>query len=167
MKSVLCLQTDRNFTLIIDFFVQFRVYLMAFNARNYMKINTSSNKPLIIMVAGPFMSGTDGDPVKIAANKAFLEAQCLPIWELGHLPMIGEWIALPIIHSAGGQIYGDAVFSKYQYPVAQRLLARCDAVYRLAGASSGADKDVALATSLGLAVYYRLEDIPRRVETSA
>jgi hypothetical protein len=132
-----------------------------------MKNIISSIQPLIIMIAGPFMSGTDGDPAKIAANRTFLEAQCLPIWELGHVPMIGEWIALPIIHGAGGRTYGDAVFHKYQYPVAQRLLARCDAVYRLAGASSGADKDVALATSLGLAVYYRLEDIPRRDETSA
>jgi hypothetical protein len=124
--------------------------------------STQHVKPMIIMIAGPYMSGTGGDPIKIAANRAFLEAQCLPIWQSGHLPMIGEWLALPIIHSAGGKEHGDEVFTAYQYPVAHRLLERCDAVFRLPGASSGADKDVARARELGLKIYFALADIPLR-----
>jgi hypothetical protein len=119
-------------------------------------------KPMIIMIAGPYMSGTGGEPKKIAANRAFLEAQCLPIWLKGHLPIIGEWLALPIIHSAGGKEHGDEVFKVYQYPVAHRLLERCDAVYRLPGASGGADKDVARAKELGLKIYFDLAEIPAR-----
>jgi hypothetical protein len=133
---------------------------------NLHETSTQHLKPMIIMIAGPYMSGTGGDPTKIAANQAFLEAQCLPIWQRGHLPMIGEWLALPIIHSAGGKEHGDDVFVAYQYPVAHRLLERCDAVFRLPGASSGADKDVARARELGLKIYFDLAEIPVRQNAS-
>jgi hypothetical protein len=118
--------------------------------------------PLLVLIAGPYMSGTDGDPAKIAANRARLEAMALPIYQRGHLPLIGEWLALPIIQAAGGQHHGDAVFEAYQYPVAARLLERCDAVLRLPGASRGADMDVERARALGLPVYTRVDELPQR-----
>ena len=68
------------------------------------------DRPLLVLIAGPYLSGTDGDPTKIAANRARLEAAALPIYERGHLPLLGEWLALPIIHAAGGREPGDAVF---------------------------------------------------------
>jgi len=74
--------------------------------------------------------------------------------------VIGEWLALPIIRAAGGIAPGDDVFKAYQYPVAQRLLGRCDAVLRIPGQSAGADLDVARAHDLGLPVYTALEEIP-------
>jgi hypothetical protein len=117
-------------------------------------------KPLLVLIAGPYLSGTGGDPAKIAANRARLESQALPIYARGHLPMIGEWLALPIIHAAGGREHGDAVFDAYQYPVAQRLLARCDAVLRIPGESRGADMDVARARALGLPVYADASELP-------
>jgi hypothetical protein len=120
----------------------------------------STAKPLMILIAGPYMSGTGGDPAKIAANRARLESFALPIYERGHLPMIGEWLALPIIHAAGGRTHGDQVFQDYQYPVAARLLERCDAVLRIPGESRGADQDVARAKELGLPIYSCVDDIP-------
>lgn len=108
------------------------------------------------------MSGTDGDPEKIAANRARLESFALPIYERGHLPMIGEWMALPIIHAAGGRLPGDPIFERYQYPVAYRLIERCDAVLRIDGNSRGADLDVARARELGLPIYRDAGEIPRR-----
>jgi hypothetical protein len=117
-------------------------------------------KPLLIMMAGPYMSGTDGDPVKIAANRARLESYCLPIYDKGHLAVVGEWFALPIMHTAGSQKHGDRIFDAYQYPVAHRLIQRCDAVLRISGDSRGADMDVAHAKALGLRVFYSLEEIP-------
>ena len=39
------------------------------------------------------------------------------------------------------------------------ILKRCDAVLRLSGESKGADREVELAKSLGIPVYYSLEDI--------
>ncbi|EJE48356.1 hypothetical protein PMI14_07219 [Acidovorax sp. CF316] len=123
---------------------------------------TAADRPLLVLIAGPYLSGTDGDPERIAANRARLEAAALPIFQRGHLPMLGEWLALPIIHAAGGHTHGDAVFHAYQYPVAARLLARCDAVLRLPGASRGADMDVVRAQALGLPVYHHIEELPVR-----
>ena len=117
-------------------------------------------KPLLVLVAGPYRSGTGGDAGKIAANRARLERFALPIYERGHLPMVGEWLALPIIHAAGGKVHGDAVFETFQYPVAARLIERCDAVLRIPGASRGADLDVACARSLGLPVYTSVDELP-------
>ena len=117
-------------------------------------------KPLLVLIAGPYMSGTDGDPDKIAANRARLESFALPIYARGHVPLVGEGAALPIIHAAGGRAHGDAVFDAYQYPVAHRLLARCDAVLRIPGASRGADQDVARAQALGLPVYFDVDALP-------
>lgn len=121
------------------------------------------DRPLLILIAGPYLSGTNGDLDLIAANLAKLEAFALPIFERGHLAVIGEWFALPIIRAAGGASPGDEVFKAYQYPVAHRLIERCDGVLRLAGASTGADLDVARARELGLPIYTRVEDIPCRV----
>lgn len=120
------------------------------------------DRPLLVLIAGPYLSGTDGDPERIAANRARLEAAALPIYQRGHLPMLGEWLALPIIEAAGGRAQGDAVFHAYQYPVAERLLSRCDAVLRLPGASRGADLDVARAQALGLPVYHHIDALPVR-----
>ena len=117
-------------------------------------------RPLLVLIAGPFMSGTKGDPQKIAANRARLESFALPIFERGHLPIVGEWLALPIIQAAGGRVSGDEIFEKYQYPVAHRLIARCDAILRIPGESRGADLDVARARELGLPVFSAASELP-------
>jgi hypothetical protein len=52
------------------------------------------------------------------------------------------------------------VWDEIQYPVAHRLLEKCDAVLRLPGVSKGADNDVRIAQERGLQVYFRLEDVP-------
>ena len=117
-------------------------------------------KPLIILIAGPYRSGTNDDPALIAKNLNRLESFALPIYEAGHIPMIGEWVALPIIKQAGSSSLGDPIAEQYLYPVASRLLERCDAVLRIEGQSKGADEDVRLARERGLPVYSRVEEIP-------
>jgi len=74
--------------------------------------------------------------------------------------MIGEWVALPLILLAGSQKPGDQAWEEIQYPVAHRLLDKCDAVLRLDGASKGADEDVRKAKEKGLKVYYNLDEVP-------
>jgi hypothetical protein len=123
---------------------------------------STAGAPLLVLICGPYLSGTGGDPARIAANRARLESYALPIYQRGHLPMVGEWLALPIIEAAGGRAPGDAVFSAYQYPVAHRLLARCDALLRIPGESRGADLDVARAKELGLPVYTDPSELPLR-----
>ncbi|MBO1751031.1 DUF4406 domain-containing protein [Actinotalea sp. BY-33] len=114
----------------------------------------------MILIAGPYRSGTDDDPERMAANLAHLEEAAWPLFSAGHLPMIGEWVALPVLSSAGASGPLDPLASQVMYPTAERLLAHCDAVLRLPGESRGADQDVAIATERGLPVYYRLEDVP-------
>ena len=118
-----------------------------------------TSKPLIILVAGPYRSGTNDQPELIADNLRRLEKGALTVYEAGHIPLIGEWVALPIAKQAGSTRLGDAVSEKFLYPVAARLLERCDAVYRLEGASKGADQDVAIAKNRGLPVFYRAEEL--------
>ena len=115
---------------------------------------------MLILIAGPYRSGTDDDPVLMAQNLARLEVAALTVFRLGHLPMIGEWVALPLMKQAGCQFPGDAVWTEMQYPVAHSLLEKCDAVYRIEGASKGADNDVQIALQRGLPVFYQLGEIP-------
>ena len=118
------------------------------------------NRPLMILIAGPYRSGTGDEAEKMSANLHALERYALPLYRAGHLPMIGEWVALPIIRAAGSVSVGDAVYQEYLYPVASRLLERCDAVLRIPGESKGADQDVAIAKQRGLPVFYKLEEVP-------
>ncbi len=115
---------------------------------------------MLILIAGPYKSGTGGDPDAMAANLRKLEAAAWPVFEAGHVPMIGEWVALPVLHSAGATVH-DALAEDVLYPTAQRLLQHCDAVLRLPGESAGADLDVATAQRLGLPVYHDVAEIPR------
>lgn len=115
---------------------------------------------MLILIAGPYRSGTNNDPLLIKQNMDNLESVSLPIFRKGHIPMIGEWVANPLIELAGSKEVGDDIFTEIQYPVAHRLLTKCDAVLRIEGASKGADQDVAIAKKLGLKVFYNIEDIP-------
>lgn len=123
--------------------------------------------PQLILIAGPYRSGTGDDPVLLRRNLDRLEEAAWPIFRAGHLPMIGEWVALPVLSSAGATGLDDPLAADVMYPTAHRLLQHCDAVLRLPGASTGADADVAIARELGLPVYTRLEDVPGVADTAA
>jgi len=84
----------------------------------------------------------------------------LPIFRAGHVPVIGEWLALPLVHSAGSQRVGDDPFNEIFHPIAIRLLEKCDAVLRVGGPSAGADEMVRVGRQLGLEIYSSLEEIP-------
>ena len=116
--------------------------------------------PLLILIAGPYRSGTGDDPDLMAANLERLEEAAWPLFAAGHVPMIGEWVALPVLRSAGATGVTDPLAEQVMYPTAQRLLQHCDGVLRLPGASTGADQDVAIARERGIPVWIRLEDVP-------
>lgn len=120
-----------------------------------------SNKSMMILIAGPYRSGTGDDPQKMADNLRRLESVSYELFKAGHLPMIGEWVALPVWHIAGGKSVGDALYNEIFHPTADRLIERCDAILRLEGASTGADNDVRLAQERGIPVYYSLGDVPQ------
>ena len=117
-------------------------------------------KPLMILIAGPYASGTNGDPALMAANLTRLETAAWPLFRAGHLPMIGEWVALPVLSSAGADGPGDPLAAEVMYPTAERLLQHCDGVLRLPGASTGADQDVAIARERGIPVWFSIDEVP-------
>lgn len=115
---------------------------------------------MLILIAGPYRSGTQDDPARMAANLKRLEAASWPLFRLGHVPMIGEWVALPVWDAAGGGRVGDALYEAIFHPVAHRLIERCDGVLRLPGASTGADEDVRRARARGIPVWFDLAEVP-------
>lgn len=114
---------------------------------------------LMILIAGPYRSGTGDDPEKLAQNVRHMEAYTLPIFRAGHVPILGEWLALPLTQLAGSQRVGDEPFNEIFHPIAERLLEHCDAVLRVGGASQGADLMVAVAREHNLLVFHQLADI--------
>ena len=114
----------------------------------------------MILVAGPYRSGTNDDPVLIARNVEAITDTALRLFRAGHLPLLGEWFALPLIEHAGSEGIGDAVFDEIFHPISRRLVQKCDACLRIGGPSKGADEMVALARSFDREVFFKLEDVP-------
>lgn len=113
----------------------------------------------MILVAGPYRSGTGGDPALIEANVQAMTGAALELYRRGHLPVLGEWFALPLVEAAEADGDPDA-FERLFHPVAERVLARCDGCLRIGGASEGADRMVRVARELGKDVYLSLDDVP-------
>ncbi|WP_406011397.1 DUF4406 domain-containing protein [Streptomyces sp. NBC_00637] len=114
----------------------------------------------MILVAGPYRSGTGDDPAKLAANVRAMNETALVLFRAGHLPVTGEALALPLLETAGGAAPGDPLFDELFHPVAERLLDRCDAVLRVGGPSPGADRMAERARAQGKPVYADLADVP-------
>ncbi|MFD3937392.1 DUF4406 domain-containing protein [Streptomyces sp. NPDC058611] len=120
----------------------------------------ASPHPLMILVAGPYRSGTGDDPVKFAAHARAMNETALDLFRAGHLPVTGEALALPLLEVAGSARPGDGPFEEIFHPVAERLLERCDGVLRIGGPSAGADMMVEQARAAGKDVYTALTEIP-------
>jgi hypothetical protein len=89
-----------------------------------------------------------------------MQSYALPIFRAGHIPVLGEWLALPLADLAGSKTIGDNAFNEVFHPIAVRLLEKCDAVLRVGGPSAGADEMVRVGRSLGLKIYSALAEIP-------
>jgi hypothetical protein len=114
----------------------------------------------LILVAGPYRSGTGDDPVLIAKNVDAMTDASLDLFRAGHLPVMGEWFALPLIEHAGSTGIGDPVFNEIFHPISRRLVAKIDGCLRIGGPSTGADEMVSLAREHGKAVYFSIDEIP-------
>ena len=123
---------------------------------------SEKNRPLLILVAGPFRSNTGDDPQKIANNLQVMNVASLQLFRLGHIPFTGEALALPLIEVADSKQIGDEIFNEIFHPIARRLIERVDAVLRIGGPSTGADEMVTLARAAGKQVYMAIDEIERR-----
>ena len=120
----------------------------------------SQNKSsLLILVAGPYRSNTGDDPEKIANNLHQMNVASLHLFRLGHIPVTGEALALPLVAVAGSKRIGDEVFNEIFHPIARRLIERVDAVLRIGGPSAGADEMVTLARDADKQVFSAIDQI--------
>lgn len=120
-----------------------------------------STKAMMILIAGPYRSGTNDDPALMNRNVEEMESYALAIFRAGHIPILGEWLALPLVKLGGSRKIGDEVFNEVFHPIAIRILEKCDAVLRVGGQSAGADEMVRIGQSLGLAIYNDATEIPK------
>jgi GDP-mannose pyrophosphatase NudK len=116
--------------------------------------------PLMILVAGPVRGGTGDDAASIQRNIDEMTHVALDLYRRGHLPIVGEWLAVPLISAAGSQQVGDGIYDLIQHPLAEQILRRCDGCLRIGGASAGADRMVDVARALGKRVWLSVDDIP-------
>ncbi len=118
-----------------------------------------NNQPMMILVAGPYRSGTNDNPALIEANVKAMTDTALELYRMGHIPVLGEWFALPLIEAAGSKEVGDAIFNEIFHPIAIKLINHCDAVLRIGGASTGADEMVNVGVAKGKMVFYDVREI--------
>ncbi len=118
-------------------------------------------RPLFILIAGPYRSNTDDDPARIEQNLRTMTRTALEVFRLGHLPVLGESLALPLISEAGSKRLGDPIFNEIFHPISRRLAERVDAVLRVGGASKGADEMVVIAKRTGKMVFKDLSQVPQ------
>jgi hypothetical protein len=90
-----------------------------------------------------------------AQNLRRLNNAAYAIFRKGHVPIIGVNLALPVIDSAGSELY-----EQIMAPLSLSLTDRCDAVLRIDGASQGADEEVERFLARGLPVFESVDEIP-------
>jgi hypothetical protein len=104
-------------------------------------VSEKTNNPMLILIAGPYRSRTNDDPGLIRKNVEEMESYALPIFRAGHIPILGEWLALPLVALAGSTNIGDEAFNEIFHPIAVRLLEKCGAVLRVGGAFNRGRRD--------------------------
>jgi uncharacterized protein DUF4406 len=112
-------------------------------------------KPMLIYVAGPMTHNFIGgliDAIDVGAK----------LIEMGHVPYMPQLSMLVDVrksHSAdlvpGTRLY--EAWMKFDF----RVIDMADAVYKLPGMSTGADREVAYCEQLGKPVYYSLDQVPQ------
>jgi GDP-mannose pyrophosphatase NudK len=114
----------------------------------------------MILIAGPYRSGTNDEMELIENNVKFMQRIALQVYRKRYLPVMGEWFALPLIEEAGSKEIGDEIFNEIFHPISVQLLDKCDAVLRVGGPSKGADEMVQIGKEKGKTIYYSIEEIP-------
>ena len=115
---------------------------------------------MMILIAGPYASGTNGDPDLMRQNLGRLEQAAWPLFPGRALPMIGEWVALRAL-KRGRRRPDDP---SPPTSCTRRPSGSCSTATPCSGSpgeSKGADQDVAIARERGLPVYTSITEIPQ------
>lgn len=114
---------------------------------------------LVILIAGPDRATYD-DPDRLAIDLEQMESIALFLFRKGHVPVVGDWLAFPLVTLAGSRRPDDAVFAEVYHRMLERVVARCDAVLRVGGPSPLADAMIEAARGRGLAIFFALAEVP-------
>ncbi|MBI1775372.1 MAG: DUF4406 domain-containing protein [Proteobacteria bacterium] len=106
------------------------------------------------MVGGPYRHGAK-TAAERRSNLKLMNRAAHALFRMGHVPVIGVNMALPVIAAAGARHYDDIML-----PLSLALTERCDAFLRVGGPSNGADAEMQRFRARGLPVFARLEDVP-------
>jgi Domain of unknown function (DUF4406) len=98
------------------------------------------NRKICVYIAGPY---TSGDPVR---NTHAAMKKWMSLWIHGFIPICPHWTMFQHFLTP---LEKDEWLEYDQY-----VLAKCDAVLRLPGASEGADAEVEYATHNGIPVFF-------------
>ena len=115
--------------------------------------------PLMILVAGPYRSGTSDDPAKIAPTSRH-DRHCAAAVSRRAPAGAGRVVRAAADRARGLERYRRRGVQRDLPSHPRRLLAKCDACLRIGGPSQGADEMVAVARALGKQVYFDLAQIP-------
>ena len=107
-----------------------------------------------IMIAGPYSAGEASEATRHERLSA-MNRTAYDVFRLGHTPVIGANMALPMIEAAG-----PTHFDEIMMPISLALAERCDAVLRIDGPSTGADAEVEVIRGLNRPVYRSVAEIP-------
>jgi hypothetical protein len=91
-------------------------------------------------------------------NIRMMEEAAWSLFSAGHVPVLGEWFAWPLVAADAASPPAERAFDEIFQPVAERLLAKCDAVLSVDGPAAGVDALLAVARARGLRVYFNVED---------
>jgi len=112
---------------------------------------------LWIIIAAPYSAGASS-PEQRAQNLRRFNEVAVEVFDLGHVPVIGVNMALPMIEAAG-----EASYDRIMMPLSLALTERCDACLRIGGASSGADQEVERFLTAGKPVLRSLAELRKWV----
>ena len=73
----------------------------------------------------------------MAENVRAMEAFALRLVRAGHVPVVGEWLALPLAALAGSERVGDEPFNEIFHPIAEGCWSTAMQVLRLEGRLRG------------------------------
>jgi hypothetical protein len=122
-----------------------------------MTVDAPTLSPSILRDVHPRLQPAEVRMIFIAGSDlTSAEAAALPIFRAGHVPVVGKWLADPVIALSG--LDGAYAEDHILHPLTDRLLARCDAILRLGGPSAAADAIVRLGRERGLRVFFTLKE---------
>jgi hypothetical protein len=82
---------------------------------------------MMILVAGPYRSGTNDEPELIAANMRAMNDAALALVRAGHLAVTGEAVALPLVAIAGSERIASQQYRRPCQPAPRQQLSRSSA----------------------------------------